>query len=157
MVSDSSFYFGSGLTDLTVTTNGRAVTRIEFGKHTDRLPGSRLERQVADQLREYVDGDRKDFTFPIELVGSDFNRKVWHRVSRIPYGQTVTYGEIAREFEKPGAARAVGTANGRNPIPIVVPCHRVVAAGGKLGGFGGGLPLKRKLLDLECSNSPAVR
>ncbi len=155
-MSDSSFCFESDLTDLTVTTNGKAVTQIEFGKHTDRLPEGRLEQQVVDELREYVEGDRKQFTCPIELQGSDFNRRVWTRVSRIPYGQTTTYGEIAREFEKPGAARAVGTANGRNPIPIIIPCHRVVAAGGKLGGFGGGLPLKRKLLDLECSNSPAV-
>jgi methylated-DNA-[protein]-cysteine S-methyltransferase len=155
-VSDLSFRFESALTDLTVFTNGKAVTRIEFGKLTDRLPENRLERQVAHELREYFAGKRKDFTFPIDASGSDFNKRVWERVARIPYGQTVTYGEIAREFEKPGAARAVGTANGRNPIPIVVPCHRVVAAGGKLGGFGGGLPLKRKLLDLECSNSPAV-
>ncbi len=93
---------------------------------------------------------------PIEAAGTDFNRKVWEQVSRIPYGKTRTYGEIARTIENPGAFRAVGTANGRNPIPIVIPCHRVVAAGGKLGGFGGGLPLKRKLLDLECSNSPAL-
>ena len=156
-MSEESFYFESALTDLTVTTNGTAVTRIEFGRHTDRSPQSNMERRVNDELQEYFDGQRKDFTFPIEAEGSEFNRRVWERVAHIPYGHTVTYGEIAREFGNVGAARAVGTANGRNPIPIVIPCHRVVAAGGKLGGFGGGLPLKRKLLDLECSNSPAVR
>ena len=156
-MTESSFCFESAVTNLTVTTNGQAVIRIEFGKHTDRLPENSLERQVAIELSEYFDGDRKDFTFPIDAAGTEFNKKVWNRVYKIPYGRTVTYGEIASEFGNKGAARAVGTANGRNPIPIVVPCHRVVAAGGKLGGFGGGLPLKRKLLDLECSNSPAVR
>jgi methylated-DNA-[protein]-cysteine S-methyltransferase len=142
---------------LTVTTKGEAVTRIEFGTHATRSAQSELERRVETELREYFAGKRKYFTIPTDTVGSEFNKKVWARVSRIPYGQTVTYGEIAREFGNDGAARAVGTANGRNPIPIIIPCHRVVAAGGKLGGFGGGLPLKRKLLDLECSNIPAVR
>jgi methylated-DNA-[protein]-cysteine S-methyltransferase len=155
-VPGQSFSFESTFTNLTVTTDGNVVTNIRFGKHTKRAPKSRLERQVAKELQEYFSGARKDFTFPVETNGTEFNRKVWERVVRIPYGQTLTYGEIARELQKPGAARAVGTANGRNPIPIVIPCHRVVATGGKLGGFGGGLPLKRKLLDLECSNSPAV-
>jgi len=155
-VSKQSFCFGSALTDLTVTTNGEAVTQIEFGKHTERLADSKLERQVENELRQYFEGQRKDFTIPIVAAGSAFNMKVWERVARIPYGQTKTYGEIAREFGNKGAARAVGAANGRNPLPIVIPCHRVVAAGGKLGGFGGGLPLKRKLLELEGSNCPEL-
>jgi len=111
---------------------------------------------VTKELLEYFSGSRTEFSFPVEANGTDFNRKVWAQVARIPYGKTKTYGEIARAIEKPGASRAVGTANGRNPIPIVIPCHRVVAAGGKLGGFGGGLPLKRRLLDLECANRPAL-
>ena len=155
-MSDQSFLVESPITDLSVTTNEGVVTKIVFGKHTRRLPESRLERQVAKELLEYFAGVRTEFTFPIEADGTDFNRKVWAQVSRIPYGKTKTYGEIARTIKNPGAFRAVGTANGRNPIPIVIPCHRVVAAGGKLGGFGGGLPLKRRLLDLECSNSPVL-
>ena len=146
----------SPITNLSVTICDGVVTEIVFGKHTRRPPKGRLERQVAQELQEYFAGRRTEFTFPIEAEGTDFNRKVWKQVARIPYGKTKTYGEIARTIKNPGASRAVGTANGRNPIPIVIPCHRVVAAGGKLGGFGGGLPLKRKLLDLECSNSPAV-
>ncbi|MFC1639574.1 methylated-DNA--[protein]-cysteine S-methyltransferase [Gemmatimonadota bacterium] len=155
-MSVETFYFESPLTSLAVTTNGEVLTNIRFGKHAIRAPSSRLELLVANELREYFVGERKHFTFPIEASGTEFNRTVWDLVARIPYGQTVTYGEIARDLGNSGAARAVGTANGRNPIPIVIPCHRVVAAGGKLGGFGGGLPLKRKLLDLECSNSPAL-
>jgi len=155
-LTERSFCFESPTTNLTVTIVGNAVTRIEFGKHSNRAPEGGLERQVAKELNEYLHGRRKQFTFAVEAEGTEFNKRVWERVARIPYGQTVTYGEIAREFDNPGAARAVGTANGRNPIPIVIPCHRVVATGGKLGGFGGGLPLKRKLLDLECSNSPAL-
>lgn len=154
---EKSFCFESEFTTLTVTTDGLAVTRIEFGSETTRSPNSDFERRVNDELREYFAGERKDFTIPIVIRGSKFNRSVWECVASIPYGQTKTYGEIARQLDNPGAARAVGTANGRNPIPIVIPCHRVVAAGGRLGGFGGGLPLKRKLLDLESSNSPAVQ
>ena len=151
---DQSFLVESPITNLSVTTNDGVVTEIVFGKHTSRQPKGQLERQVTRELQEYFAGSRTEFTFPVAAEGTDFNRKVWEKVARIPYGKTRTYGEIARAIKNPGAFRAVGTANGRNPIPIVIPCHRVVAAGGKLGGFGGGLPLKRKLLDLECSNSP---
>ena len=153
-VAGQSFLIESPVTSLSVTTSDGVVTEIVFGKHARRPPKGRLEHQVARELQEYFAGTRTEFTFPVEAEGSDFNRKVWEQVALIPYGKTKTYGEIARTIKKPGASRAVGTANGRNPIPIVIPCHRVVAAGGKLGGFGGGLPLKRKLLDLECSNSP---
>ena len=155
-MAGQSFFVESPITNLSVTTSDGVVTKSVFGKHTRRPPEGRLERQIAKELQEYFAGTRTAFTFPVEADGTDFNRKVWEQVSRIPYGKTKTYGEIARTIKKPGASRAVGTANGRNPIPIVIPCHRVVAAGGKLGGFGGGLPLKRKLLDLECSNSPVL-
>lgn len=155
-MSGRSFCVRSQLTDLTVTTDGEVVTNIDFGNHADRPAEERLEHQIATELQDYFSGRRKEFTFAISAQGSAFNQSVWEHVASIPYGQTTSYGEIARALGKPGAARAVGTANGRNPIPIVIPCHRVVAVGGKLGGFGGGLPLKRKLLDLECSNSPAL-
>jgi methylated-DNA-[protein]-cysteine S-methyltransferase len=102
-------------------------------------------------------GKRTEFTFPIRFEGSEFRQHVWRAVQAIPYGQTITYGELARRIGNPKAVRAVGTANGRNPLPLVIPCHRVVAAGGRLGGYGGGLRLKRRLLDLEVAHSPAIR
>ena len=98
---------------------------------------------------EYLHGKRTAFTFPIRPAGTPFELAVWQALERIPYGATRTYGEIAHDVGRPGAARAIGQANHKNPIPIVIPCHRVVAAGGKLGGYGGGLNLKRRLLDLE--------
>ena len=106
-------------------------------------------RAAAQQILEYLDGKRVAFDLPLDLRGTDFQRRVWAELLAIPYGETRTYAELARTLGEPGAARAVGTANGANPCAIVVPCHRVVAAGGKLGGFGGGLPLKRRLLALE--------
>jgi methylated-DNA-[protein]-cysteine S-methyltransferase len=103
------------------------------------------------ELGEYFAGSRTRFTVPVRFVrGSAFERAVWERIATIPYGQLVTYGEIARDVGGPAGAQAVGAACGRNPIPVIVPCHRVVGAGGALGGFGGGLPRKRRLLQLEA-------
>lgn len=144
-----SFAVESPLTRLAVTVADGAVTGILLGKRGRRPPQGRLERRVARQLEEYLAGNRTEFRFPIVTQGTEFQQRVWHELERIPYGKTVTYGELARRIGHPKAFRAVGTANGRNPIPIVIPCHRVVAAGGKLGGYGGGLNLKRRLLELE--------
>jgi methylated-DNA-[protein]-cysteine S-methyltransferase len=105
---------------------------------------------VSSQLAEYFDGTRTEFDVPLSLRGPDFERRVWHELCRIPYGQTRSYGEIAAAVGDPSAARAVGTANARNPIAIIVPCHRVIGADGSLTGFGGGLERKRTLLDLEA-------
>jgi methylated-DNA-[protein]-cysteine S-methyltransferase len=156
-VAASPFTVESSITNLAVTVEDGAVTRINLRKRGRRPPEGKLELQVSRELGEYFAGRRKEFTFPIRTEGSQFYQSVWHELERIAYGETVTYGDLARVVGKPGAARAVGTANGRNPIPIVIPCHRVVAAGGKLGGYGGGLSLKRRLLDLEAASSPAVR
>jgi methylated-DNA-[protein]-cysteine S-methyltransferase len=109
---------------------------------------------VADELLEYCAGTRTAFTFRLAPAGTPFRRRVWEALRRIPYGETRTYGEIAAAVGKPGAARAVGTANHHNPIPVVIPCHRVVGSGGRLCGFGGGLDLKRRLLELEAAHSP---
>jgi methylated-DNA-[protein]-cysteine S-methyltransferase len=87
-------------------------------------------------------------------VGTPFQKRVWDELLKIPYGETTTYGELARRLGTPNAARAVGAANGRNPIPVIVPCHRVIGSNGALTGFGGGLPTKRKLLDLEQASQP---
>lgn len=105
--------------------------------------------KAARQLMEYFHGQRKRFSLDLDLGGTRFQRAVWKALAAVPFGKVVTYGELAMRVKRPGAARACGSACGANPVPVIVPCHRVVAAGGGLGGFGGGLPLKRKLLALE--------
>ncbi|HEY5342058.1 MAG TPA: methylated-DNA--[protein]-cysteine S-methyltransferase [Solirubrobacteraceae bacterium] len=104
---------------------------------------------VRAQLEEYFAGERTTFEVPLAPEGAPFEREVWRALEEIPYGETVSYGEIARRVGQPGAARAVGTANGRNPIAVIVPCHRVIGADGSLTGYGGGLERKRLLLELE--------
>ena len=101
------------------------------------------------ELEEYFSGKRREFAFPLDLRGTDFQRACWHALLEIPYGETRTYADIARAVGKPTAFRAVGMANNRNPVAIVVPCHRVIASDGTLCGYGGGLDVKRKLLELE--------
>ncbi|MET7682082.1 methylated-DNA--[protein]-cysteine S-methyltransferase [Streptomyces sp. NPDC005423] len=105
--------------------------------------------EVVEQLQAYFDGELKEFTFEVRLHGTPFQRTVWDQLRRIPYGETRSYGALADALGSPGASRAVGLANGRNPIGIVVPCHRVVGAGGSLTGYGGGLERKQRLLDFE--------
>lgn len=108
---------------------------------------------AAAQLREYLAGERTDFDLPLRPHGNEFEQAVWAELLRIPYGETTSYGEIARRIGHPGSARAVGRANGRNPIAIVVPCHRVIGSDGSLTGYGGGLDLKRALLTLEAETA----
>lgn len=108
---------------------------------------------VRQQLAEYFAGDRKDFDLPLHLTGTEFQVQVLEELQRIPYGQTTSYGDIAQRIGRPKAMRAVGAANGRNPIPIVIPCHRVIGSSGDLTGFGGGLDTKEALLRLEAENS----
>jgi O-6-methylguanine DNA methyltransferase len=108
-----------------------------------------LLRAYLKQLEEYFSGQRRDFTFPLDLRGTDFQLACWRSLLTIPYGETRTYADIARAVGKPTAFRAVGMANNRNPVAIVVPCHRVIASDGTLCGYGGGLEVKRKLLELE--------
>jgi methylated-DNA-[protein]-cysteine S-methyltransferase len=112
-------------------------------------------RDVRTQLAEYFEGDRATFDLPIELEGTPFQRLVWRALLEIPYGETVTYGQLARRIGRPTASRAVGAANGRNPISVIVPCHRVVGADGALTGYGGGIERKRFLLELEARGATA--
>lgn len=105
--------------------------------------------ETTRQLGEYFTGRRRTFDLPLAPEGTEFQRRVWHTLATIPYGQTVSYAELAARVGRPSASRAVGAANGRNPLPIVLPCHRVIGADGSLTGFGGGLPTKRFLLELE--------
>jgi methylated-DNA-[protein]-cysteine S-methyltransferase len=106
-------------------------------------------QETVRQLREYFSGRRTEFDLPLAPEGTDFQRRVWRQLQGIPYGKTISYGELAKRVGNPKASRAVGGANGCNPLPIVIPCHRVIGANGKLTGFGGGLPIKQALLELE--------
>jgi O-6-methylguanine DNA methyltransferase len=126
----------------------RAVLRRRF--HEDFSSGrndhiDRLERQLA----EYFAGRRRRFELPLVTLGTPFQRRVWKELARIPYGETRTYGDLARRLGAPSASRAVGHANGSNPVSILLPCHRLVGSGGDLTGYGGGLWRKRRLLELE--------
>jgi methylated-DNA-[protein]-cysteine S-methyltransferase len=112
-------------------------------------PKHPILKQAEQQLREYFKGERKKFTIPLETFGTDFQKKVWQALLTIPFGETRSYGELAKQIKKPSASRAVGAANGRNPVSILVPCHRVIGASGKLTGFAGGLEAKAKLLSIE--------
>jgi methylated-DNA-[protein]-cysteine S-methyltransferase len=150
---------------LTIESNGDAVTHIalptERPGRKEAANGRRSSAKPSDgplpaplaaavaQLEEYFAGRRRRFDIPLELSGTDFQQGVWRALTEIPYGETVSYAELALMVGRPQAYRAVGQANGANPIPIVLPCHRVVASGGGIGGYGGGLPMKRKLLALE--------
>lgn len=116
------------------------------------VSGGILNQRVAKQISEYFAGKRHKFDLPLDLHAAPFHAKVLGAVAKIPYGETRTYGDIARQVKNPGASRAVGTANARNMIPIIIPCHRVVASNG-LGGYGGGLEMKKFLLKLEQSAS----
>ena len=110
---------------------------------------------IGDQLAEYFAGTRARFDLPLHLIGSAFERRVWNALLEIPHGETISYGALAAKIGAPGAARAVGAANGQNPIAIIVPCHRVIGADGSLTGYGGGLPAKRWLLAHE-SRQPTL-
>ena len=111
--------------------------------------------KTREQLGEYLNGDRKGFDIPLLMVGTDFQRKVWRALMRVPYGATSTYGQIAGDIGSPRAIRAVGNATGANPISIIIPCHRIIGSGGQLVGYGGGLSLKKWLLRLERGNNRA--
>jgi methylated-DNA-[protein]-cysteine S-methyltransferase len=123
----------------------RSDSRMAGGNGHDAPP---VLKETVTQLEEYFARERTEFDLPMEQDGTEFQKEVWAELSRIPYGQVISYGELARRVGRPKAPRAVGQANGRNPIAIIVPCHRVVASNG-IGGYGGGLPMKRALLAVE--------
>lgn len=110
---------------------------------------------VRRQLEEYFAGTRHRFDLTLNLIGTDFQRDVWHALATIPYGITTSYGTLSQEVNRPKASRAVGAANGRNPVSIILPCHRVIGSNGSLTGFGGGLPAKQWLLEHEARYRPA--
>ena len=122
----------------------------EATRETGGGEGAEILRRAVTQITEYFAGQRTAFDLPLDLAGTAFQQKAWLALATIPYGTTISYAEQARRVGHPRAVRAVGSANGRNPVPIVLPCHRVVTSGGSLGGFGGGLDVKRALLDHEA-------
>lgn len=132
------------------------VFNIEFIKADEEIE-EKKESIFADkvffQIEEYLSGKRKSFDFPYELKGSEFQKNVWNALLEIPYGETKTYKEIAILIGNPKACRAVGMANNKNPLPIVVPCHRVIGSNGKLVGYAGGVEIKDKLLEIEKENN----
>jgi methylated-DNA-[protein]-cysteine S-methyltransferase len=132
-----------------VLTNLRMIDQTHEPSRTDWVPDDRAFPDAVDQLDAYFAGERTDFDLDLSLAGTEFQRRVWQALLTIPYGETRSYGQIAGQIGAPGAARAVGLANGRNPIAIIVPCHRVIGASGSLVGYGGGLDRKRSLLELE--------
>jgi methylated-DNA-[protein]-cysteine S-methyltransferase len=146
----------SSLGDLTVVGKGGSVTGLYFPHHW-YLPDRSVFGEYRDagfddvrgQLDEYLAGQRREFDLRVDAVGSPFQQRVWQLISEIPYGATVSYGELAKELGDGVTAQEVGAATGRNPVSIIIPCHRVVGASGRLTGYAGGLRRKRILLDLE--------
>lgn len=112
-------------------------------------PQIKILGQAVHELKEYFQGQRNNFSIPLDLHGTEFQKKVWNQLSKIPYGKTYSYKDVATQIKNPKAVRAVGTANGKNPVCIIIPCHRVIAQDGTLGGYAGGLKIKRTLLALE--------
>jgi methylated-DNA-[protein]-cysteine S-methyltransferase len=151
------------LGDLTIVRDGELLTGLYFPHHWYRPSpaafGPRTGQGFADvtrQLGEYLDGTRTGFDLPLDARGSDFQRSVWALIAEIPYGHTTSYGDLARRLGDGTDPRDVGAAVGRNPLSILIPCHRVVGSTGKLTGYAGGLPRKRALLDLEQTGIPGL-
>jgi methylated-DNA-[protein]-cysteine S-methyltransferase len=143
-----------------IVASGDAIRAVEFhpaGAAGERNDSNPVLREAVRQLEAYFAGGLREFQLPLDIVGTEFQKRVWHELLTIPYGEIRSYGQIAEAIAAPHAVRAVGAANGANPIAIVVPCHRVIGAGGKLTGYGGGLPLKKRLLDLEGCNMHLFR
>jgi methylated-DNA-[protein]-cysteine S-methyltransferase len=144
------------LGELTVVREGAAITGLYFPRHWPRPDraafGARGDEgfgEVARQLGEFLDGDRSAFELPLKINGTEFDGRVWELVAAVPYGETTTYGDLARSLGAGTDPRDIGAAVGRNPLCIIIPCHRVVGATGKLTGYAGGLARKRALLEIE--------
>jgi methylated-DNA-[protein]-cysteine S-methyltransferase/AraC family transcriptional regulator of adaptative response / DNA-3-methyladenine glycosylase II len=150
--------FPSPIGALSVAADAAGVHHILFAQNRydaisrarwQHAPDAPLVREAREQLLDYLHGGRRSFDLPLAPTGTPFQLQVWHTLAQIPFGQTWNYAQLAHAVGRPAASRAVGAANGRNPLPIVLPCHRVIGANGALTGFGGGLPTKQALLQLE--------
>ena len=138
---------GDVLTQCKWTSSGSDSAVSPSTAHGDGI----IDKTIS-QISEYLEGKRLDFNIPLRIAGTEFRLKVWNEMRRIPYGETVTYKELARRIGSPDACRAVANACGANPFPIIIPCHRVVASGGRTGGYTGGLDIKLALLEFEKQN-----
>lgn len=151
----SIFFYETSIGRIGIRDNGEAVTDLMFAGGIAEVPADTriletpLISKTAAQLTEYLAGERRMFDVPLASEGTLFQRKVWETLSQIPYGETRSYAEIAKSIGQPKAFRAVGMANNKNPVAVIVPCHRVIGANGKLIGYAGGLDIKQKLLELE--------
>ena len=143
--------YESSIGPLTLVASERGLVALEFGKrkHPEAVEKAKQLAPYRKQLDEYFAGKREEFTVPLDIRGTDFQKRCWTQLLKIPYGQTRSYRQIAEAVGNRNAVRAVGLANGQNPIAIIVPCHRVIASDGTLCGYGGGLELKEELLRLE--------
>lgn len=154
--SYSYWIWPSPVGDLLLVDDGQGLCRLQFqdGAHPLDIDKNWKKQRgpftfVIQQLKDYFAGRLQTFTIPLSLKGTEFQRAVWHALKTIPYGTTASYGAIAKKIKNPKASRAVGAANGQNPVSIIVPCHRIIGSTGKLVGYGGGLPIKTTLLELE--------
>ncbi|GKU24637.1 methylated-DNA--protein-cysteine methyltransferase [Clostridium folliculivorans] len=149
----NSCYFNSKIGDLVIEDNGVAITKICFAKENREVikedVQSPLFKRAVAQLQDYFNGKIFSFDLPLAPKGTDFQKQVWKALSEIPYGKTKSYGDIAKIIKNEKAARAIGMANNKNPIMIIIPCHRVIGSNGSLVGYAGGIDVKRRLLDLE--------
>lgn len=147
------FFYETDIGKIGIAENGKAITNVYFNNgqilEEFNIEETDLLRKAGKELKEYFDGERKEFDIPLKVDGTDFRKSVWKELCKIPYGETCTYGDIAKRIGNPKASRAVGLANNKNKIPIFIPCHRVIGANGKLVGFAGGIEIKKYLLDLE--------
>ncbi|AJG97162.1 cysteine methyltransferase [Clostridium beijerinckii] len=149
---ENVYYYNTKIGKISIVENGTAITKICFiNKDELNIEGNETEllRKAIKQLEEFFEGERNCFDLPLAPQGTEFQRKVWSALQEIPFGETRSYGEIAKIVGNEKAARAVGLANNKNPIPIIIPCHRVIGANGKLVGYAGGLNIKEKLLKIE--------
>ena len=163
MLSTETKYHSSFVIDnihFTVITTETGIRNIMFNKEIDNLsenlrvnPNDPLLHGVYFQLQEYFNRERKEFNLPLEMEGTDFQKRVWNELLKIPYGKTISYHTLAIRLGNGKVIRAAATANGSNPLPIVIPCHRVIGADGSMVGYGGGVELKERLLTLEGSRT----
>lgn len=154
------FYYATSLGDIGLVDDGKAITQLWFGRRDN--PNVYVERETpriieaAAELQAYLAGDLRQFSIPIMPKGTDFQQRVWRVLCEIPYGETCSYRDVALAVGNPKSYRVVGMANNRNPLPIFIPCHRVIGADGSLTGYAGGLAIKEKLLALEQQDKDKV-
>ena len=152
-MDENTFFYQTKIGKVGIVDNGQSIIEVYYANglnlsETD-IKETLLIKETAKQLKEYLDGQRRAFDLPLEVKGTDFQKRVWKTLESIPYGKTWSYKDVAQAIGSPKAYRAVGLANNKNPISIIIPCHRVIGANGKLVGYGGGLAIKKHLLELE--------